>query len=200
MADDQVGVQHIDPDQDRGTVEKIAQDVRSILTPTEDILYVVLQNATALSIKKDSAIATSNRLILYRPGLLGKVNFSDFLWEDVKNVSIKEGMLAGDLTVELTSGRIDRLGGLDKSQLRRFYGIAQQKEQEWREKRRIRELEEARAKAGGVYMGGPTAPSAAAAPAEDPVEKLAKAKAMLDQGLISEAEYEAIKAKVISSF
>jgi hypothetical protein len=32
------------------------------------------------------------------------------------------------------------------------------------------------------------------------VEKLAKAKAMLDQGLITEAEYESLKAKIIASF
>ncbi|MCL3862501.1 SHOCT domain-containing protein [Actinotalea sp. K2] len=42
------------------------------------------------------------------------------------------------------------------------------------------------------------APAAAAAPAaEDPVAKLTQLKAMLDQGLITEADYEAAKAKVL---
>ena len=35
--------------------------------------------------------------------------------------------------------------------------------------------------------------------AEDPVAKLAKAKQMLDQGLISEAEYDALKAKILGA-
>ena len=58
------------------------------------------------------------------------------------------------------------------------------------------DMEEARAKSGGVYLG-PT--GGAAAPAEDPVAKLARAKQMLDQGLISEAEYESVKAKILSA-
>jgi hypothetical protein len=33
----------------------------------------------------------------------------------------------------------------------------------------------------------------------DPVERLSQAKAMLDKGLITDAEYEAMKARIISS-
>lgn len=62
---------------------------------------------------------------------------------------------------------LHRLDGPDKDQAKRLYGICQQMEQKWREKRRIREMEEARARAGGIVMGAP-----AAAPAEDPVGKL----------------------------
>jgi len=60
--------------------------------------------------------------------------------------------------------------------------------------------------AGGM-MGGigslqqpvaPAAPAAAAAPAaDDPVAKLAQAKQMLDQGLITQADYDALKAKAL---
>jgi hypothetical protein len=44
----------------------------------------------------------------------------------------------------------------------------------------------------------PPPPPAPAAPAEeDPVAKLAKFKQMLDQGLISQADYDAAKNKVL---
>ncbi|WP_149203158.1 SHOCT domain-containing protein [Actinotalea subterranea] len=44
----------------------------------------------------------------------------------------------------------------------------------------------------------PQAPAApAAAPAEDPVAKLAQFKSMLDQGLITQADFDAAKAKVL---
>ena len=198
MADEQIPVQEIDPDQDRASLAKVARDVGTILTPNEEILYVALQNVTALSISKDSVVATNNRVIFYRPALLGRVDFADYLWEDVKNVAIKEGLLAAELSVELIDGRTDRAGNLDKSQIRRLYAISQQKEQEWREKRRVRDMEEARARSGGIQMSMPQ--SMAGAPAEDPTQKLARAKAMLDQGLISEAEYESLKAKIIASF
>ncbi len=57
--------------------------------------------------------------------------------------------------------------------------------------------------AGGMLggLGGlqqPVAPAAPAAPAaEDPVAKLKKAKEMLDLGLISQADFDAVKAKVL---
>jgi membrane protease subunit (stomatin/prohibitin family) len=57
--------------------------------------------------------------------------------------------------------------------------------------------------AGGM-MGGignlqqPVAPAAPAAPAaDDPVAKLKKAKEMLDMGLITQADFDALKAKVL---
>lgn len=200
MPDEAPPVEQIDADQNREQLARITGEIATILTPNETILYVALQNITALSLKKDSAVATNNRLIIYRPSVLGRVNFADYLWEDVRNVTIKDGMLSAELHVELRSGKSDSVGGLDKSQIRRLYGIAQQKELEWREKHRQRELEEARAKAGGVQVGS-SYPSQSSPPMpEDPVEKLAKAKAMLDQNLISEQEYESLKAKIIAAF
>lgn len=191
-------IQHTDPDQDPATLTRVVNDVRTILTPNEQILYIALQNKTALTLKKDSVVATNNRIIIYRPSLFGRVQFSDYLWEDVRDVKISEGMLAADVHLELIDGQRDELGGLDKTQVRRLYAIAQQKEQEWREKRRVRDIEEARARSGGVQLGAPLSPPEQ--PSEDPVQKLAKAKAMLDQGLITEAEYEGLKAKIIAAF
>jgi hypothetical protein len=191
-----VTIRHTDASQETEALQKVAEDVSKILTPNEEILYIALQNKTALSMKKDSVVATSNRVICYKPGMLGRVVFEDFAWQDVKDAKIAQGFLATTFTVETVNGQRSMLGGLDKDQAKRLYGICQQMEQEWREKRRVREMEEARARAGGVYM---PAPAAAAAPVEDPVAKLAKAKQMLDQGLISEAEYESLKAKVLAS-
>jgi len=98
--------------------------------------------------------------------------------------------------VETVRGQRAELSNLDKDQAKRLYGICQQMEQEWREKRRIREMEEARAKAGGVHIASQQGANASA---EDPVAKLAKAKQMLDQGLISETEYESLKARILSA-
>ena len=190
----QVLIRHTDPSQQTDALQRVAADVTKILTPNEEILYIALQNITALQLKKDSVVATSNRVICYKPGMLGRVVFEDFLWQDVKETKISQGFLSTDFSVETVKGQRALLGGLDKDQAKRLYGICQQMEQEWREKRRIRDMEEARAKAGGVYMAPQTA-----APAEDPVAKLAKAKQMLDQGLISEAEYETLKARILAA-
>ncbi len=189
-----IPVRYADPTQETEAVQSVAQEVSKILTPTEEILYIALQNITALSIQKDSVVATSNRIINYKPSVLGRVVFEDFQWQDVSNARIEQGFLSTDFHVETVDGRQSSLTGLDKDQAKRLYGVCQQMEQEWREKRRVREMEEARARAGGITMNAPSGP-----PAEDPVEKLARAKKMLDQGLISEAEYEAVKAKILGA-
>lgn len=199
-----VPIRYVEPDQDTDVLQKVARDVAKILTPNEEILYIAVQNAIALSIRKDSVVVTSNRIIGFSPGVLGRVSFHDYLWQDVLNVSMKQGMLSTEITIETAAGRFD-IGAIDKEQAKRLYGFAQQLEQEWREKRRVREMEQDRAKAGGVYMGalpgvGMPATTTAHATTVDPVEKLAKAKAMLEQGLISEVEYEALKAKVLAEF
>jgi Bacterial PH domain/Short C-terminal domain len=192
----QVPIRYTDSSQETEALQKVAADVSKILTPNEEILYIALQNNTALSLSKDSVVATTNRVICYKPAILGRVVFEDFLWQDVKDAKISQGFLSTDFSVETIKGQRAELGNLDKDQAKRLYGICQQMEQEWREKRRVREMEEARAKAGGVHIASPQGASAAA---EDPVAKLAKAKQMLDQGLISEAEYESLKARILSS-
>ena len=52
---------------------------------------------------------------------------------------------------------------------------------------------------GGIgSLQQPVAPPAAAAPAaDDPIAKLKKAKEMLDLGLITQADYDAVKAKAL---
>jgi hypothetical protein len=193
-------IRETDPSQSAESLKKVASEVARILTPSEEILYIALQNMTAMSLAKDSVVATTNRVILYQPQVFGRVNFTDYQWQDVKNARIQQGVLSTEFTVETVDGRKSVLGGLDRDQAKRLYGICQQMEQEWREKRRIRHMEEERARAGGVQFQMPSAASDSTAPApEDPVERLAKAKQMLEQKLISEAEYETLKAKILSA-
>jgi len=202
-----IPIKFTDPQQESATLQKIASEVTAILTPNEEIIYLALQNPTAMTIKKDAVVVTSNRIILYKPGVLGRISFVDFQWRDVVSVKMNQGMLSTEITVENTSGQAQRVGNLEKEQAKRLYGIAQQFEQEWRERRRVREMEEARARSGGVFLGsmpfsagpGVPAPAAPAEPAEDPVQRMAKAKAMWDQGLITETEYQALKAKILST-
>lgn len=197
-----VPIQQIEPSQDRAVLAKIADDVSKLLTPGEQMVYVVLQ-VRGMG-RRDAVVATTNRLMIYRPSIIGGVTFDDFSWQDVKNVHLKQGMTGSDITVQAIDGRTAKAGWLEKEQAKRLYSLAQQKEQEWREKRRVRQMEESRAAAGGVFFGnmpGPAStPSATAeVPAPSPMEKLAQAKSMLDAGLISETEYEGIKAKIIAS-
>jgi len=160
----------------------------------------------ALLHRRALVAATSGRLIGMTRGLLGGFSPVDLRWQDIKTAHIKAGIFGSTLTVtaltqpDLASGgalRGFQFSGLRKAEAQAIYRICQAQEQAWREKRRQRELEEMRAKSGGFQ--GSFGDSATAA-GESPTERLQKAKAMLDQGLISDSEYETIKAKVISQF
>ena len=91
--------------------------------------------------------------------------------------------------------------GLRKGQARAVYRICQAQEQAWREKRRIRELEELRARSGGIQLGagGADVNGSRAVSSDSPVLRLAQAKEMFERRLITDSEYESLKARIVGS-
>ena len=61
----------------------------------------------------------------------------------------------------------------------------------------MRELEELRARSGGIQVTSGAVMGASGTDA-DAVRRLQEAKQLLDAKLITDAEYEAIKAKIVS--
>jgi hypothetical protein len=130
----------------------------------------------------------------------------------LRETHISAGVLAADLTlvaqhsadlnISSEPSRMLRFEGLNKDQAQAMYRICQQHDQVWREKRRVRELEELRAKSGGVQFSGGSYPAGGgeAAPGgeSEPARRLRQAREMLDARLISDAEFESIKAKIVS--
>ena len=160
--------------------------------------------------------ATSGRFISLTRRLLGGYESADIRWQDLKETRISAGILAADLTLVAQSSsdlnigaevnRVWTFAGLRKDQAQAIYRICQQHDQVWREKRRIRELEELRAKSGGVQIGGAqmgagqgayTGADAAGAESE-PARRLRQAREMLEAKLISDSEFESIKARIVS--
>ena len=82
--------------------------------------------------------------------------------------------------------------------VRAGYRACQSQEQSWREKRRVRELEEMRAKSGGVHLGAvPGMPAGDRDVARSPEARLQRAREMLEDGLLTDAEYEQVKARIL---
>ncbi len=95
------------------------------------------------------------------------------------------------------STRLLRFGGLRKDQAQEVYRACQAQEQAWREKRRVRELEEMRARSGGVHLGA--MPGAGGEEAgRSPQARLQRAREMQSQGLLTDAEYEQVKARILA--
>jgi hypothetical protein len=196
VAEQPVPIRYTDPSQESEEVQRAAAEVAKILTTNEEIYYIAMQNPMAMSSAPDYVVATSNRVIFVDARVLGQVKLVDILWQDVKDSQVEQGMLSSAFQVIAVNDSVTRIGELEKEQAKRLYSICQQMDLDWREKRRVRGMEEERARAGGVYVNPDPGTGSAD---ENPVARLARAREMLTQGLISETEFESLKARIIST-
>jgi len=191
-------------------LQKAMEQLRALLIEGETLdAWAAQLRLFALTHRRIIIAATSGRFLALRRGLIGGFEVVDLRWQDLKDAAIRMGIFGADvtLTVEATADlagvalheRKLVFAGLQKNEAQQVYRLCQGQEQAWREKRRVRELEEMRAKAGGVQISsGPTAlPALPGGPPNDAVTRLQQAKQMVDAKLISDAEYEALKAKIL---
>jgi hypothetical protein len=192
-------------------VQKAIAEFSSLLVPEESIeAYAVQRRMFALNHRRSVVCATTGRFIGMTRGLFGGFDPITVRWQDIKDVRIQVGMFGADLTLTALStpdlavagqSRLFSYRGLRKEQAEAVYRICQAQEQAWREKRRVRELEELRAKSGGIQLGATVGAGVTAAnsAADSPAARLAQAKEMFDQKLITDSEYESLKARIIGN-
>ncbi len=189
-------------EQDPAITEQVFNKVSQLLTQGEEIAYIAVQKPI-VSLTPDSVVLTNKRFILYRPKLLGRVDFHDHIWRDLSDAKLDEGILMSNFSISNMNGEVLLMDSLPKTQARKVYAFAQQMEEFVREERRIRDMEEKRAAAGGISIAGLGGMGASAAPSapppkEDPVQVLGKLKQLLDAGLINQQEYDTKKNDILS--
>jgi hypothetical protein len=201
---------------DRGVYDAL-EALRSLLIDGETLEATAIQRrAFALKHRRILVGATSGRLIVVHRKLFGGFNPIDIRWQDLHDASVDVGMFGATLSVDVSrssdlassEGPPSRIvvHGLRKLEAQEVYRACQARAQAWREKRRIRELEEMRAKAGGIQIGGAGQLAGGAVrqsgSADDggssPMARLQRAKEMLQNGLLNDAEFEQIKAKILA--
>lgn len=193
-------------------IQKAIAEFQSLLVPEETInAYAVQRRIFALGHRRTLVCATSGRFIGMTRGLFGGFNPDTVRWQDIKDVRIQVGMLGANLTITALATpdlavagqtRVLSFVGLRKQQAEAVYRICQAQEQSWREKRRVRELEELRAKSGGIQVGvaaGDMGGASRTVTADSAAARLAQAKEMFDQKLITDAEYESLKARIVGN-
>lgn len=189
-------------EQDPKVIEKVLPKVQEYCTSNEEVQYIAVQKKTlGINFSPDCIALTNKRIILIRPKSFGlSLDFKDFSWMNVADVHMKEGVFAATITIKTTSGQSDSMEDIPKAQARRLYRFAQEMEETKKEERRQRDLEDKRAVAGGgITINTPShQPQATSAPVEDPMEKLTKLKSMLDMGILTQAEFDAKKADILS--
>ena len=190
-------------------LNKALEHLNSVLVTGETLeAWAIQRRLFALTKRRILIAATSGRFIKIKRGLFGGFEMTDFRWQDLGDAKIKVGIFGADifmkifgstdLAISKDSNQLLILPGYRKEQAEKIYRLAQAQDQSWREKRRIRELEELRAKSGGVTIGTNPGSQQTGNASEDAAAKLQQAKQMLDNKLITDSEFESIKARIIS--
>lgn len=191
----------LNEDQDPKAIGKIVAKLNGVLMNSEEIEYIAVQKRPAVNLSPDAIALTNKRVVFCRPKNLGlSMEFQDYYWKDILQCHVKEGILGAEFYMRTNKGLENQIDYLPKTQARKLYAYAQEQEQLQQEIKRQIELETKRAEAGNVTVApekpAPETPSPAP---EDPmVAALQKLKSLFDSGLITQQEFEAKKAEVLS--
>jgi hypothetical protein len=194
--------------EDDPRLDRFLTQLHSILVPGETLeAFAVQRRLFALTHRRMLVAATSGRYIIISRGLLGGFTPRDVRWQDISDARVRVGIFGADITVAshgssdlASAGRAtgsDTVIGLRVKEAQRVYRVCQAQEQAWREKRRMRELDEMRAKSGGIQLGASMNAAQPTGGDDDAVARLQRAREMLDKRLITDSEYETIKAKIV---
>jgi len=193
---------------DRGA-SRALDALRTLLIPGEALeSWAVQRRLFALTHRRRLVAATSGRLLSVSRGLFGGFSTEDIRWQDLDDAQLRVGIVGATLTViafastDLASAspgtaRTLVFPGLRKAEAQAVYRACQAQEQAWREKRRVRDLEELRAKSGGIQLAGGAPVSAGGDDTHQPAARLQRAREMLQQGLLTDAEFEQVKSRIL---
>lgn len=182
-------------------VAKATEKLTSTLMDGEQLRASALQMRLSSLLSRRLLLGiTSSRIILINRSLFGGFSMQDYQWKDLEDAQLAENIFPawfGSRLVFGIGGTTLQIDGIKSDDASQVYKEAQRQEQEWEEKRRVRQLEEVRAASGAtmVNTGGAAAGSSAPSAALDEIQK---AKEMLESGVISDAEFSEIKAKILS--
>ena len=192
-------------------VVSFVEHVGELLVSGERIeAWAVQRRLFALLRRRIFVVATTGRLLVFTRRLIAGYDLQEIRWQDLSSARIRVGVFGAALTVGVLDGadlasaeRASRavvVPGLRKTQAQEVYRLCTAHDQAWREKRRIRDLEELRARAGGVQIGAgqPMGALPATGGPDAATDRLIAARDLLAKGIISDAEYQGIKAKIIA--
>ncbi len=127
------------------------------------------------------------------------MDFQDYNWKDVVDCHIKEGIIGSTFSMKTVRNYINMIDFIPKNQARKLYQFAQEKEENMREFRREKELEDKRAAAGGGVVVH-TTPSLQneGSKDENPIETLQNLKSLVDNKILTQEEFEIKKNEILS--
>ena len=189
---------------------KAMEKLDGTLMKDENILHKGIDKRPFALFSRRSVFAVTNsRIINLQRGLIGGYTMRDYQWKDLEDAKISENVLPEicGSTLTFTFSQFPLIMFYpDSKTASDIYKVAQLQEQAWEEKRRIREMEETRAQAGGISIGNTAIPSPTGSTSNndksistsDIADELLKIKELLDKGILSDVEFQEMKSKILS--
>lgn len=214
----------LNEDQDPKAIEKIASKLENLIMSNEEVGYIAVQKKPAVTIFPDSIVVTNKRIILCKPKNLGfSMEFIDYDWDDIAGSFVKEGILGSDFTFSTKTDLTHTVDYLPKNQARKLYTYAKEQldllknpvqpttsvetpihQTETNEEIKVVEeveeviAEEVTSFAEITPVNTEIEKLENNLTQEQLFEKLQNYKKLLDNGLIMQAEYDALKKEVLS--
>jgi len=114
-------------EQDPKAVERVFNRINDLLSKEEEILYIAIQKRPAVSLLPDSVVCTTRRIFINSPGNLGlTMNYLEFIWKEVSDVTMKEEIFGAKITVILKTGNELTVDFIPKLQARRVYRVSRE--------------------------------------------------------------------------
>ena len=187
--------ENVNKEQREMLLKKALCRAERLYTEGEKHLCAAVQQKPVINLFPHLIIVTNKRVIKHEPKIFRAI-FVDYLWQDLIDVHLSDHVFGSKLIFKFKNGKII-IDALPKNQAKKIYQIAQEREEEWVEKKRQRKIEEDRAKSGAshIIVGKQNQ--------EAPIEqskikiKLLELKSLLDEGLITQDEYQNKKDSIL---
>jgi hypothetical protein len=206
----------LNEEQDPKAIEKVMSKLSDLLMKNEEIGYIAVQKKPAITVLPDSIVVTNKRIIICQPKNLGlSMNFTDYSWDEIESTFVKEGILGSDFSFVTKTEISVTIEYIPKVQARKMYAFAKEQidllkggsglntnaaveEVETEEVSSFAEIMPAQTPSFSEFSSMDADKPLNELSSDELFEKLQNYKKLLDNGLILQGEYDALKKEILS--
>jgi hypothetical protein len=206
----------LNEEQDPKAIEKVMSKLSDLLMKNEEIGYIAVQKKPAITVLPDSIVVTNKRIIICQPKNLGlSMNFTDYSWDEIESTFVKEGILGSDFSFVTKTAISVTIEYIPKVQARKMYAFAKEQidllngglgsttslaveEIDTEEVTSFAEIMPTQTTSFSEFSSMDTDKPLNELSSDELFEKLQNYKKLLDNGLILQGEYDALKKEILS--
>lgn len=206
----------LNEEQDPKAIEKVMSKLSDLLMKNEEIGYIAVQKKPAITVLPDSIVVTNKRIIICQTKNLGlSMNFTDYSWDEIESTFVKEGILGSDFSFVTKTAISVTIEYIPKVQARKMYAFAKEQidllkgglgsttnlvveEIDTEEVTSFAEIMPTQTTSFSEFSSIDTDKPLNELSSDELFEKLQNYKKLLDNGLILQGEYDALKKEILS--